>query len=470
MLITIHYPIADLRHLGDEPTGRLDRPGWPFPLEGKQYVRFLGAIMHRPRGGLNGWGEDSFCVADRGIRFVGLGPFKNGSTLRRHFAFRRLYFDGRLAARFEVGLALTNAGPAQEPISLDAEATTKFIEDFLATPLSISDAFGKRTLCDVASAVDPLRCLYYRATTKKSAVASRPSPSWWVEAGRPVLYLERLEGEAIEFPYRGRPGPPLRAEFGLAIQYREVSLKKARFPMWVATLKPGFDRTVARHLRLSLVRLHEEYECLGLLLDNLTSARISGDSKVFTDCLLESFVRIGKSESTTRKLAGKDRELADLSLAVSDAIDPGRRDSILESLEKADPSLRSRADALYSRKGDIVNNFNLQNSSDVQVNVDNQGTISKTNVTTIDNINLTELSGELEKLQSHLATLPDGPEKKEATEDLAAAKAASDSNNRSKILEALKRSGTWLLGVAKDVGVPIAIIAIKAALGMAAIA
>jgi hypothetical protein len=368
MLLTIHYPIADLRRLVEAETDRLAQPSWPLPLEQKQFVRFLGPIESRPRGGLNGWGDDFFCVADRGIRFVGTGPFV-GPPLRRHFAFRRFFFDGQIAARFELGVALV--------ASDGAAVTGKFIDDFLSTPLAISDARGGRTASSVAAAANPLRSLYQRATTKKSAVAG-DGPAWRVASGRPVLYLEHLTRESIDFPYPGRPGPPLRVEFGLAIEYREVRIGKTRLPLWVTTLQPGFDRTVTRHLRLSILRLHTEYECLGLLFENVSSNKIAVSSEAFRDCTLESFVRISRSESTTRNLAGKDQQLADLALAVSDAIVPGRRDSVLEALQKADPTVRDRVNALFSRKEEVVNNFNLQNATDIQINQDTHGPVTKT--------------------------------------------------------------------------------------------
>ncbi len=420
-------------------------------------MRFMGSVYDRPRGGLNGWGDDAFCSVDRGIRFVGTGPFLK-APLRRHFTFRRLYSDGRLAARFELGVALVPTGDSTMQDSIGT---------FLSTPLSIADALGNRAASTVAAAGGSLRTLYHRATTKKKAVLDK-DVSWQVAAGQPVLYLERLAQENIGFPFPGRQGPPLRDQFGLAIEYRNLLLGKQRFSTWVATLQPGFDRTVARHLRLSILRLQTEYACLGFLFQAVTDKRIDGSSQTMTDCVLESFAHVSRSESTARKLAGKDRELADLALAVSDAILPGRRDAILDALQKADPKLRDRIEALYGRKGDIVNNFNMEGAQGVQINQNTQGPVTQTNV--IDNLDLTTLGDQLAELQKAVAAQPDDTNKAQAQKDIAAAKQAASEGNRSKVLEALKSSGQWLLGVAKEIGVPVAIAAIKIAIGVAAAA
>jgi hypothetical protein len=116
-------------------------------------------------------------------------------------------------------------------------------------------------------------------------------------------------------------------------------------------------------------------------------------------------------------------------------------------------------------------NFNLQGSTDVQINKETQGAVSKTSTniqaTNIDHIDLGALTEQLETLQNRVAQMPDSPEKEQASTALAEAKTAAAEDNRSKILSALKSGGTWLLGVAKEIGVPLAISAIKVAIGLA---
>ncbi len=467
MLLTIQYPLADARGFAAGETPRLDSPNWPSPLPGKHFVRFVGVVDKRPRGGLIGWGEDIFCSANRGIHF-GDAAFRNGEALRKRGVFRRFYFDGLAVARFELGIAVSG----DPSIELDGAETQALIESFLTTALSVNDARGKRTTTRLADADEALRLLYYRATTKKNLVEQHPSPGWSVSSGQPILFVEHLEDEIVELPYPVRAGPQLREKFGISIELRRVIFRKRTIPAWVMTLREGFDRGAARHLRLSLLRLHAEYECLGFVFDNLRPTRIpvDGDTKKLEQYLTEAYSRVKRSESTARKLAGQDRLLADMALGTSDAIVPGERDRILSQIDQTTTSLHARTIAIIQKKEatvTIMNDFRNANIGGLNTGPGtiNQG-VNNFQPTYLDGVDLAALGAELRTLKEHVATKPDGPEKVAAIAALSEAEAGAAQNDKQKIWTALGKAGKWLLDAARDVAVPIAAHAIGVAIGV----
>jgi len=466
MLLTIQYPLADARGFAVGAT-RLQRPNWQSPVLAKNFVRFLGFVDQRPRGGLIGWGEDVFCWANHGIHY-GEAAFRADAPLRKKGVFRRFYFDGHAVARFEVGVAVSGS-----PFDLDGPKTEALIEGFLSTELRISDARGGRTSTSLAKAADALRTLYYRATTSKKLVVERPEPDWSVEAGTPIVFVERLEDEKLSLSYPVRAGPPLRPELGIAVELRRLPVGRRRVAAWFMTLSPNFDRGAARYLRLSLLRLHAEYECLGLIFNSLRPGRISidGDTSALAAYLGEAYSRVKRSESTARRLAGQDRLLADMALGVSDAIVPGERDRILSQIDNTTTSINARTQALIAKKEavnqTIMNDFRGANIGGVNTG---PGTINQVNnfqPTFLQGVDMAVLAQELDALRERVAAQPDSTDKQNAVAALAEAKDGASKDDKQKIWTAFCKGGAWLLGVAKDLALPIATHAIAAAIGIA---
>ncbi len=466
MLLTIQYPLADARGFVVEQT-RVERPNWTSPTIEKNFVRFLGFVDKRPRGGLIGWGEDVFCWANHGIQY-GEAAFQSAAPLRKKGVFRRFYFDGLAVARFEVGIAVSGS-----PFDLDRAKTEELVNGFLSTELRVSDALGKRSATPLAGASQALRTLYYRATIRKKLVADNPLPDWSVDAGAPIVFVERLEREKVDIPYRSRAGPPLRPEFGIAIELCWIPVGKSRLAAWFMTLSPDFDRGAARHLRLSLLRLHAEYECLGLIFNSLRPGRIAvdGDTAALARYLGEAYSRVKRSESTARLLAGDDRQLADMALAVSDAIVPGERDRILSQIESTTTSINARTSALLSSKEMVnvyMNDFRGANIGGVSTGSGaiNQG-VNNFQPTFLQGEDLAALAKELGALRERVAALPDGPDKQQAVAAVAEAEDGAAKNDKQQIWTAFCKGGAWLLNVAKDLALPIATHAIAAAIGIA---
>src|SRR5215469_2630372 len=110
MLLSIQFPLADVRRFLQTTTGRIERPEWPSPLirpefpENAPFVRGFGEIQQRVLGGLTFWGEDLICNAANVIKWLKPNSYplsSNGFVLPLEIAFRRFFFDGTAVGKYE---------------------------------------------------------------------------------------------------------------------------------------------------------------------------------------------------------------------------------------------------------------------------------------------------------------------------------------------------------------------------------
>src|SRR4051794_39128088 len=95
MLVTVQYPIVDMRaFLRGEPTC-VPKPSWPTPAH-SEFIRSLGPIRSRIKGGGDEYlAENSLCDCGRAIRFHP-SDFARQWNKPKSFvkSFSRFYFDG----------------------------------------------------------------------------------------------------------------------------------------------------------------------------------------------------------------------------------------------------------------------------------------------------------------------------------------------------------------------------------------
>lgn len=136
MLLSIQFPLADLRHFMSG-TGRLQYPSWPLPVPDKEFVRLFGNVKLRKRGGLTGWiGESEICEAKRAFRFsrrFSSISRVHGTNVRLMCAFRRLYVDGWVVGKFEVGVGIK----LSHPNDWSNKQTKELLTQILGMPIYI---------------------------------------------------------------------------------------------------------------------------------------------------------------------------------------------------------------------------------------------------------------------------------------------------------------------------------------------
>jgi len=108
MILSIQFPFADSRNFLHN-TGRLTKPGWPFPTPDTEFVRYFGVIRKQNLDGLKGWGiEGKICTADRAFHFTQNLSYTNktGQKTSLRCNQKKLYFDGNAVGTVEIGITL----------------------------------------------------------------------------------------------------------------------------------------------------------------------------------------------------------------------------------------------------------------------------------------------------------------------------------------------------------------------------
>jgi len=487
MLITIQYPLADARPFLPNDGGRLECPSWPAARVDTEFVRSFGGVQKRLRGGLPGWvGEGIHCQALRGLRFKSGQPgwmhvrdlgLDTDSRIRLRVAFRRIYADGLALAKAELGFAVSE----KLARNLSARDVKALIEQILATKLSIPGIASSDGEVSVGNAGKLLAQSYCSATTSRSYLARGACKSWWVTSGLPILFWESGPIERIHIPYRCRTVPPEYLA-GINLNYTEVRDENGiKLPIWFLSIGLAFSRIEAYHrareLRICLLRLHAECECLRIILQHLAKDRLKIEPRSKLSDVLQFYLN-----RATRKISGlaktadeiSETELAEIAREAINAINPTERSEILYALETIDirKNIFHKVDKFVSTKLTIQNLLmETYNISGGQQGAVGHGAISQNAtfnqvVQTIDGKSLAELASELGQLRSVMKSRASQPEQDIAVSAIAEAESAARSEDRTKVAALLAKGGKWALDIAKEIGVPIASRLLESSMGL----
>ncbi|MBL8204338.1 MAG: hypothetical protein JNM09_08915 [Blastocatellia bacterium] len=480
MLFSIQFPLADSRGFLGGNNQVLGRPTWPAAAPDEDFVRSFGSIRRRKLGGVQGWiGEGEICEANRALRFTKIDAFRDTElSLPLKLVFRRFYFDGLAVGKFEAGLttiSLKKGGLSRKQVA----GFIKHVLDLsvITPPLSekavVGELAGKPTETVLGQAGRPLARFY-----SASSIAHQPPvrfKDWWVQAGSPLLFLIHESKEKILIPFSTKP-IPRKTFFSGDLSYCEVPYGGKNLRMWIMGLSPYFDYREARVLKICLLRLHAEHEALRLILRNISTGKIeikprTSESSVLQHYLNESTRRISRLSSQADHISESD--VAELARESEDLIHPGDRDNLLTALKNLDVRKNIYHKVEEYIKTDIfireINMGNKYNISGGQIGAVGDNASASGN--TFNQWN--QAGGDIKVLAQELAKLREelGKQAKEAghfesAAAVAKAQTAAQEGNGTSAFEHLKTAGQWALEVAKSIGVPIAIEALKKSLGM----
>jgi hypothetical protein len=343
MYLLLQFPLADSRiFLPHTQTRQLPVPEWPSPTPDVEFVRFFGGVKIRKRGGLEVLGgEDTICEAKRALRFAQSPIYDDGdSDLKVQFrTYRRFYFDGYVVGKFEVSLA--NLKPYRvDSFNLSKKQTREIVNYFLGLNVHVRDAQNPADMkmVNLAHIGSHLAQLYAAASSSlESPQAVEP---WWVRPGTPLLFLEYNKlRENLQLPYWIKP-MTLPEDYGLQLAYCLVPYQGQNIRMWILGLNSGaVDLNKARSLRLCLLRLHAEHECLRLILNNIKRKRIVVTPRTELSDILQRYLQ--NATKAIRRLESKstnsfDMEIVEIARQSINSMTPGDHEEILRTLEQFD--------------------------------------------------------------------------------------------------------------------------------------
>ncbi len=463
MLLTIQFPIADLRGFSeDSESGRLRKPAWPFPVANADFVRGYGTIRNRPKGGLMGWvGENEVCKATKSIRLSGcprlrLADSKNTVPIR--IAFRRYFFDGLAVGKVELGFATKS----HTSVRVEKDDLKKFIDKILHLKVRVKIR-GEYVECQLQNAGNFLAQSYLASTTYINH--QKDIKKWQVGAGVPLLFLNSGGLDQVSTPYPSREvNLPSTYDFNLG--YYLVPSNGNMFQMWFMNKLNDFHSDQARNLRIYLLRLHAEHECLQHTLRNIMAKNLivtarSEQSNALQHYFNEATKRIGLLEQKASAL-GAD-EIAGIARESMDLLNPGQRYTLRSKIDQLDIlDMRKNIDdkmktyvknLIINERGGLLRVVNGDNFGDVTGSVIATRNSTAEGVINLKNSGNTEVADAISELDELIAETPDddlSPEEKQKGAELL--QGITEETNKQQpnknILEAL---GTTLLSVVTSV-------------------
>ncbi|UPK34362.1 hypothetical protein IVB18_40625 [Bradyrhizobium sp. 186] len=205
MFIIVQIPFADFRPVVTGERARLRVPDWGAK-EPKGFVRGFGKISLRNSSGLGLAGESRFADMGNAIRFPEHIDYREDSwpsSLDIVPWFRRLYFDGQIAGRFEIGFLIAED---YEELVFDRAGVAAPIrpamlaQRLLATTVQINSVDGSKQTVPFARCSKLLGLAYLAASTSNSGLMSYPIAETFGSvffAGDPLVTIRIASGRPI---------------------------------------------------------------------------------------------------------------------------------------------------------------------------------------------------------------------------------------------------------------------------------
>jgi hypothetical protein len=303
-------------------------PLWPAPEE-EEFVRGVGPIVTRRKGGLNNWiGEARICAARKSIRFLKVPTLtisdKQGvRDVPVRPAFRRFYFDGMAIGKYEIGFAFNSkTGFEVKQATLEA-----FIGELLQCNVEIPIVNHAAEKAFLIHAGKKLAEQYLHATSRLKTSYDEDRSA--IKVGKPFIYVDIQPHEHL-LADPSAEAIPLQEELTLTPIVRQHQTKTLK--IWLSDNK-NKDEKLARKFRISALRLDLAVQCLPKLFKeivkgNIQPSRGSDESERLQYFLMKNEERIlGASKDFNEQIIEKAKELYD-------KVHPGERSVLREKLDQ----------------------------------------------------------------------------------------------------------------------------------------
>jgi hypothetical protein len=464
MFVQVQLPFADVRPFV-AGARRLATPPWPLSEPNREYVRAVGQVRERRRGGVSPWtGEDVYCDARRALRIEPGGWHGR----RDPCVFRRYLSDGCARTRVEVGMLVAPAC-ATVPAAL---------ERALGLTFSVPSPAGK-VAGDLFGLHLPLARHLLHSTTGFRAVDPFWGESWWLSAVQPVVIAECRDSSWTPPP--GARAVRVAERHGVSLHVFATARAGRTVRVWLLRAHPGADREIVRRLRVHLLMLHAERMALRQVLRLLAKGALdtdrgSAEFERLQRYLLGAFHGLGKK----RRRGFHQEEIFDAAYRADGLVSEDVRIAILAQLEQARPNIRrlvgrrladdvstgsrvagdltNRAHTVVNQKfvfGDVYEVSGPAGAIGPNSQVERM-VVSEVWNEISSSVELDDLASQLRLLHSRLSMLELTAGERDGLLELARAAGAAKDGDGPGALAHLARAGRWVLRAAREVGVDVA--------------
>lgn len=207
MFVLLQLPFVDLRGLHQDELGRSPRPDWRADDPGESFIRNFGGMSTRNAKAYGLVGERAYIEFEHALAFPKPGHHwqeKWPQSVPLRLWFRRLYFDGEISGRFEIGF---NSDPEAErelfkatEVPYDFSLLARSASD---VPVEVRSADGSRSQATLERCGEALGMAYLVATTlhsKRNEYPANELMGKMFEVGPASLHIRASEGTPMAIP------------------------------------------------------------------------------------------------------------------------------------------------------------------------------------------------------------------------------------------------------------------------------
>lgn len=463
MLVFLQFTLTDLRSFTNEAKDMLTRPNWPDPEIDCEFVRNAGAIVERTNLGVNSWvGEGRICTVGKGISIQ-----KNkigGKISVRNFSKHIFTSRQRVLTKYEFVFSVTGAPKIFNTGLIHAIGDAIFRSE---VRLKSGTKFYYHKVSQLAKA---LKKFHLESTTTFSKHLQGHLEEYILHSS-PQMYFyldrdEHLDVGKKDFKFISN------THYDLLGNWRKVENQTVR--IWLHERQTSISLIYEnRSARISIMRLHSEFECLRNIFKAIGAKVIavvpySDDSHNLQEYFNTAITTFLKEKNEIDLTQGEN--FLDYFAQIMTKFRPGELAGILNQIkafnfrrqinEKTLNYITIQEFHMGSKYtfGDNTNavsigdNNNLQN---ITQNIEN-GVLKETDYPA--------LLQEIKDLQA--ALLKEDNSSPTMSNVLAATEVAIAEKNNSGIFDSLKKGGVWLFDFAGRVGSTLVAAILKEKLGL----
>lgn len=229
MFIIVQFPFADTRKVGEGANERMAKPDWssPFP---SGFIRNFGQLRKRKQSASGAAGEHTYAVIEKALLFRNPITYREtdwSADVKIVPWYRRMYFDGVVSGRFEVGFWV-DTGPsrtagAHGDLMFHAEA---LVNSLLCTIVNVEFSNKRSEPTQFQRCGQTLLEAYVEATTSNEGMLSSDLTKLTREQvviGDALLHLRFATGTGF---VSDRSTVHLSGKFGADHFFKEVSTQR----------------------------------------------------------------------------------------------------------------------------------------------------------------------------------------------------------------------------------------------------
>lgn len=358
------------------------------------FIRCFGPIKNRVNQDGVEYYETVYSKANRALRIPKLGEYRLGREYGSFIptcVFRR-FFANNETCKLEIGFKnIQKNNFIHSPF--DDVQLLNFMTELMEIKTQIPSGCQDNTVCKLNDIGTSLSSLYLYSTTKYPLPSDKQVQPSWIQAGNPMILIEYDKSEIVKLPQTVKNIASIE-QFGIILSHTIIYSRnnKTKIRVWLIGKDTNSKKDAVRNLRLNLLRLNAEQECLKQVLCSFQRERIV--IKPFSEATdrLQNYINTAIRNIRQKERYGiPNNEIIEVSNSYEDIINRNERTFLLAQLESIRKNIYRKVE-LYTAPNQspaskiIVSDKNGVNNIYIEGIIQEGGiVVSNTNITIGDN-------------------------------------------------------------------------------------